>query len=198
MDLNKTKLGLSLLGAGTLLCAAQALAYYNTGPYINLGAGGMTFASHGISATGGAGRFGLGYIDLLNCDQNPAFIGLELNGDYGYTDRTHSVYGADFSGILGQQLSPLVGIYAKLGANAIGQNRSYVLGPQVGVGLGFQVAPLWRVTVEGNYAYDAFRIHNNFADTNNVNTFTYLLGLQYTFYATNYGNPPMFVKIPDP
>jgi hypothetical protein len=194
----RTKICLSLFGMSTMLLATQAMAYYYTGPYVNLGAGGSTFAAHGTSSTGGAGRVGLGYIDLLNCKENPAFIGIEVNGDYVYTNRFHSLYGADFAGIIGQQLSQLVGIYGKLGANAIGQNRNYILGPQVGVGFGFQVAPSWRVTLEGNYAWDGFRINNTFLGNTAVNTFTYLLGLQYTLYPTNYGNPPLFVKIPDP
>ncbi|MGB6976841.1 MAG: hypothetical protein WBE18_05240, partial [Gammaproteobacteria bacterium] len=172
---NKTKMGFSILA---MLFATQAMAYYNTGPYINIGAGGLTIVVNSTSTTGGAGRFGLGYIDLLNCNENPAFIGFELNGNYGYTRRLHSIYGADLSGVIGQQLSQLVGIYGKLGAQAIGQDRNYILGPQIGLGLGFQVAPLWRVTLEGNYALDAFRIHSNLVGNRNANTFTYLLGLQ--------------------
>jgi hypothetical protein len=202
-NFNKTKLGLCVLGVSVMLFASsQAMAFYYTmGPYLNVGAGGLTIVANGHSSTGGAARAGLGYIEALDyCDVNPLFLGIEANGDYGYTDKFHSIYGADISGIIGKVFEQEMSIFGKLGANGIGQDSSYVFGPQVGVGLGFQVLPLLKVAVEGDYALDAFHTHDNhddFVGHNTANTFTYLLGLQYTLYPTNPPNPPMFVQIPE-
>jgi hypothetical protein len=188
LSFNKTKLILSFLG--TLVYATHAAAAYSTGPYLNLGVGSISISGSGISNTGGAARLGLGYLGAVTDEENPVLFGMELNGDYGYTSPTSSVYGADIAGILGRQLNEQMAIFGKLGLNALGNEKNYVAGPQIGLGIGCQLIPNLRLTAEGDYAFDAIHIGNSTNDhfgnhSNTVNIFNLLLGLQYTFYVTN-------------
>ncbi|MGB6976842.1 MAG: hypothetical protein WBE18_05245 [Gammaproteobacteria bacterium] len=184
-NLNKTKLGLIFLGV--LIFNTHAAAYYSSGPYLNLGAGGILLTTSGTSAGGGAGRLGLGYLGVLTDEENPFLLGFELNGDFGYTGRTSSLYGADFAAILARQFTEQAAIFGKLGMNAIGQNSIYFAGPQIGLGIGYQMIPSLRLIGEGNYALDPIRIGNaRSLGSTTVNVFNLLIGLQYTFYITNY------------
>jgi hypothetical protein len=188
LNFRKIKLSLTLLGALTF--THSAVAAYSSGPYINLEGGGAWFSSSGNSAGGGAGRLGLGYLGMMTDEENPVLFGFELNGDYAYTNKTHSLYGGDIAAVLGRQLIEQAAIFGKLGMNAIGQNSSYVAGPQVGVGVGYQMIPNLRLVVEGDYALDPMRIGNAQSfGSNTVNVFNLLLGLQYTFYVTNPVDP---------
>jgi hypothetical protein len=181
-NFKKITIALSLLSAAIFTTYAMA---YTTGPYLNLGLGGIFISSSGNSASGGAARLGLGYLGIITDEENPVLLGGELNGDYGYTSDTSSLYGGNIAAILGKQLIEEVAIFGKLGINALGQNSNFVAGPQIGVGIGYQILPSLRVTGEGDYALDAIRIGNGEFANSTVNFFNLLIGLQYTFYITN-------------
>lgn len=173
----KTIISFITLATTIFVAIPQAQAAYTMGPYVSIGAGAANFSTElfgiPVSSTFGQGSLGVGYLWPLNSQsENPFFIGIEGNGNVYANNNVF--YGAEINGILGKQLSPTVGVYAKLGALGIGKIENGVLsgtgGPQAGVGVGFQVTPNLRVTAEVTAGIVSF-----------VTQTKGMVGLQYSF-----------------
>jgi hypothetical protein len=174
---------LSLVSLAVVSSAACASSGYSMGPYLNatIGGGIIHYDSQNIDGfmipSGNpsyvVGRLGGGALISLSPNDNPFFVGLEANWNIGkvsYEGQKGTLYGVDPTVSFGKVFNSNVALYAKAGAQVLGNNGSYSTAPLVGVGVGYQVMPHVRFTVEENNAF--------YRDSSVI---TGSVGLQYTF-----------------
>jgi hypothetical protein len=160
--MNRLIKSLSVLGLSLMSYAAFADAAYDMGPYANVSVGGGIYhiSDEGFSTNLNIMTFrgGLGYLHSLTSDQNPFYLGAEVNGIIDHVFESDIVdaetgHGFEATAIAGKVLGSSFALYAKGGVQVLGDEGSYSTAPLAGVGLGYQLTQHIRLNVEENNAF---------------------------------------------